>query len=103
MSVLASMHCHTDPDVARRNGTNLRFFGYTIGKYYLHGLVQPGRGNSWKEFLAVRDQLPDMGDSPTSAIGTPDEIRAHLRALQEAGVDQVLLLHQAGELDHEAN
>ena len=44
-----------------------------------------------------------MGDSPTSAIGTPDQIREHLRALQAAGVDQVLLMHQAGQLDHDAN
>ena len=44
-----------------------------------------------------------MGDSPTSAIGTPDQIREHLRALQAAGVDQVLLMHQAGRLDHDAN
>ena len=44
-----------------------------------------------------------MGDSPTSAIGTPEQIREHLRALQAAGVDQVLLMHQAGRLDHDAN
>ena len=44
-----------------------------------------------------------MSDSPTSAIGTPATIREHLRALQDAGVDQVLLLHQGGKLDHEAN
>ena len=44
-----------------------------------------------------------MGDSPTSAIGTPEQIREHLRALQAAGVDQVLLMHQAGQLDHDAN
>ena len=47
--------------------------------------------------------MPDMGDSPTSAIGTPDEIRVHLRALQDAGVDQVLLMHQGGRMPFEAN
>jgi alkanesulfonate monooxygenase SsuD/methylene tetrahydromethanopterin reductase-like flavin-dependent oxidoreductase (luciferase family) len=103
IAVLATMHCHRNVEVAQRNGTNLRFFGYSIGKYYLNGNVQPGRGNSWAEFEAVRSQLPDMGDSPTSAIGTPEMIRKHLRALQAAGVDQVLLLHQAGKLDHDAN
>ena len=44
-----------------------------------------------------------MGDSPTSAIGTPEEIRIHMRALQAAGVDQVILLHQGGKLEHGAN
>jgi hypothetical protein len=103
IAVLATMHCHRDAEIAKRNGENLRFFGYSIGKYYLNGSVQPGRGNSWEEFLAVKGELPDMGDSPTSAIGTPAMIREHLRALRAAGVDQVLLLHQAGRLDHDAN
>ena len=103
IAVLATLHCHRDPDVARRNGEHLKFFGYTIGKYYLNGQVRPGAGGAWDEFLAVKDSFPEMGDSPTSAIGTPDEIRDHLRALQAAGVDQVMLMHQAGQLDHDAN
>ena len=103
MSVLATMHCNEDGDVARDLGSNLRFFGYTVAKYYVNGVVRPGRGNSWAEFEQVRDQMPDMGDSPTSAIGTPDEIRVHLRALQDAGVDQVLLMHQGGRMPFEAN
>lgn len=103
MSVLATMHCHEDPDIARERGANLRFFGYSLAKYYLNGVVRPGSGDSWAEFEAVRDELLDMGDSPTSAIGTPEEIRVHLRALQAAGVDQVLLLHQGGRLSHEDN
>jgi len=103
IAVLATMHCHRDRDVAERNGEHLKFFGYTIGKYYLNGRVRPGQGGSWDEFLAVKDSFPKMGDSPTSAIGTPDQIREHLRALQAAGVDQVMLMHQAGHLDHDAN
>jgi alkanesulfonate monooxygenase SsuD/methylene tetrahydromethanopterin reductase-like flavin-dependent oxidoreductase (luciferase family) len=103
IAVLAILHCHPDPDVARRNGEHLKFFGYTIGKYYLNGRVQPGRGDSWAEFLAVKDQLGAVGESPTSAIGPPAKVREHLRALQAAGVDQVLFMHQAGRLDHDAN
>ena len=103
IAVLATMHCHEDAEIANRNGEHLKFFGYTIGKYYLDGNVRPGRSNSWEEFLAVKDQFPNMGDSPTRAIGTPATIREHLRALQAAGVDQVMLMHQAGQLDHEAN
>lgn len=103
IAVLATLHSHPDEEVARRNGEHLKFFGYTIGKYYLNGRVQPGRGNSWEEFLAVKDQMPQSSDSPTSAIGTPEQVREHLRALQAAGVDQVLFMHQAGHLDHDAN
>ena len=103
IAVLATLHCHRDPDVARRNGEHLKFFGYTIGKYYLNGQVRPGQDGAWDEFLAVKDSYPEMGDSPTSAIGTPEQIREHLHALQAAGVDQVMLMHQAGRLDHDAN
>jgi alkanesulfonate monooxygenase SsuD/methylene tetrahydromethanopterin reductase-like flavin-dependent oxidoreductase (luciferase family) len=103
MSVLAQMHCNRDGDVARIRGANLRFFGFTVAKYYLRGEVRPGRSTSWSEFEQVRDQMPDTSDSPTSAIGTPETIREHLHALQDAGVDQVLLLHQGGKLDHDAN
>src|SRR4029453_16983220 len=103
IAVLATLHCHRDPDVARRHGEHLKFFGYTIGKYYLNGHVRPGADGAWDEFLAVKDAFPELGDSPTSAIGTPEQIREHLRALQAAGVDQVMLMHQAGRLDHDAN
>lgn len=103
IAVLAMLHCDPDEDTARRNGENLKFFGYTIGKYYLNGRVQPGRSDSWAEFVAMKDQMRPVGESPTSAIGTPDTVREHLRALEAAGVDQVLFMHQAGELDHDAN
>jgi alkanesulfonate monooxygenase SsuD/methylene tetrahydromethanopterin reductase-like flavin-dependent oxidoreductase (luciferase family) len=103
MSVLATLHCHRDGDVAREIGTNLRFFGYSVARYYLSGAVKPGRGDAWADFEEVKDQFPDMGDSPTSAIGTPDEIRTHLKTLDAAGIDQVLLLHQGGKLSHEDN
>lgn len=103
IGVLATLHCHEDADVARRNGEHLKFFGYTIGKYYLRGPATPGRSDSWEEFLAVKDQLPELGESPTSAVGTPERVREHLRALQAAGVDQVLFMHQGGRLDHDAN
>jgi hypothetical protein len=103
MSVLATMHCHEDPETARELGANLRFFGYSVAKYYVNGVVRPGRSNSWPEFEAVRDLMPDMGDSPTSAIGTPEEIRVHMRSLQAAGIDQVLLMHQGGRMPHDAN
>ncbi|WP_439813633.1 LLM class flavin-dependent oxidoreductase [Zavarzinia sp. CC-PAN008] len=103
IAVMAMMHCDTDQARAEEHGEHLKFFGYTIGKYYLDGKVVPGRGDAWGDFMALKDTYPHMGDSPTNAIGTPDHIRRHIRALQDAGVDQVLLMHQAGRLDHERN
>jgi len=36
-----------------------------------------------------------------NGIGTPDDIREHIRAFQAAGVDQVIFLQQAGRNRHE--
>jgi hypothetical protein len=36
-----------------------------------------------------------------NGIGTPDDIRAHIRAFQAAGVDQVIFLQQAGRNKHQ--
>jgi len=95
---------HPDAKVARSRGEHLKFFGYSIGKYYLQGQVRPGRSSGWPEFMAIKDSFPQLGgDNPTSAIGTPEEVRSHLRALQDAGVDQVMLMHQGGRMPHEWN
>jgi hypothetical protein len=54
--------------------------------------------------MAIKDSFPHLGgDNPTSAIGTPEEVRGHLRELQSAGVDQVMLMHQGGRMPHEWN
>jgi hypothetical protein len=37
----------------------------------------------------------------SSGIGTPDDMRNHLREFQNAGVDQVIFLQQAGNNKHE--
>ena len=104
IAVLANMHVHPDPAIARERGSELRFFGYSVSKYYLGGKVRPGRSHFWDEFEQVRDTMPDMGaDNPTSAIGTVEEVRRHVRGLEEAGVDQMLLMHQGGKMKHEWN
>jgi alkanesulfonate monooxygenase SsuD/methylene tetrahydromethanopterin reductase-like flavin-dependent oxidoreductase (luciferase family) len=104
IAVLANFHVHPNAKVARDRGEHLKFFGYSIAKYYLQGKVRPGLSNGWDEFLAIKDGFPQLGgDNPTSAIGTPDEVRRHLRELQAAGVDQVMLMHQGGRMPHEWN
>jgi hypothetical protein len=35
------------------------------------------------------------------AVGNPNEVRKHFRSLEEAGVDQVILLQQGGNYQHE--
>jgi hypothetical protein len=59
----------------------------------------PGRTDIWKKFEAARPNLPLAEGN--RGIGTPDDLRKHLRGFAEAGVDQVIFLQQAGRNQHE--
>lgn len=94
------MHVDRNPERPRQRGDHLRFFGYSVARYYLKGGIKPGRMNSWSEF--EKSVIPPMGhDNPTSAIGSIEEVRRHVRGLEEAGVDQMLLMHQGGKMQHD--
>jgi len=97
------------------------FFGYSLAHFYVFGDHVPGKTNVWQEFLERRDQ---MGYSPEAAIaaeqerlgakfaagdntglrgavGTPEQLREFLRRYEEAGVDQLIFVMQAGKNRHE--
>ena len=54
------------------------------------------RGNATKRSSAARQRA----ERSANGIGTPDDIREHIRAFQAAGVDQVIFLQQAGRNQH---
>jgi alkanesulfonate monooxygenase SsuD/methylene tetrahydromethanopterin reductase-like flavin-dependent oxidoreductase (luciferase family) len=104
IAILAPMHVHRDGLIARERAEHLKFFAFSVAEYYLTGEVKPGRQRSWDRFQQIKDQIPALGaDNPTAAVGSVEEVREHVRMLEEAGVDQILLLHQAGKLPHEQN
>jgi hypothetical protein len=53
----------------------------------------------WKAFEAARPLLPLAEGN--RGIGTPDELREHLRGFAETGVDQVAFIQQGGRNRHE--
>ena len=71
MSVLATMHCNEDGDVARDLGSNLRFFGYTVAKYYVNGVVRPGRGDYMEEFERSAISCPTWATVRRPRSGRP--------------------------------
>ncbi|PXA85474.1 LLM class flavin-dependent oxidoreductase [Nostoc sp. 3335mG] len=104
IAILAPMHVHRDGDTARKRAEHLKFFAYSVGEYYIKGEVKPGRQRSWETFERIKDDIPSMGASnPTAAVGSLDEVREHMLMLEQAGVDQVLLMHQGGKLPHDQN
>jgi alkanesulfonate monooxygenase SsuD/methylene tetrahydromethanopterin reductase-like flavin-dependent oxidoreductase (luciferase family) len=100
IAMVTGFSCHEDEAEARRRGEDgFRFFGYGLGHHYIFGAHKPGRTDVWANFEKARDLLPDAG--PGKGIGTPDQLRSHLRAFQEAGVDQVIFIQQGGRNRHD--
>lgn len=110
IAMVTSFSLHHDRQTAVDRGLEgFEFFSYALGFLYGFGIHKPGRTDIFKEFREVREkqlqEMPlDMTESLTGArggIGTPDDMKAHLRKFEEVGVDQVTFIQQAGMNKHE--
>jgi alkanesulfonate monooxygenase SsuD/methylene tetrahydromethanopterin reductase-like flavin-dependent oxidoreductase (luciferase family) len=123
VACVSPMMLHHDEDEAiRRGAEGANFFGYSLGHYYVFGTHRPGVTDVWAEYEQRRGAQgfdPDAvaravseerlgakvasGDTTglRGSIGTPDQIREYLRRYEEAGVDQVIFVLQAGRNRHE--
>ena len=92
-----------DPAEARRRGTDgFRFFQFALGHHYAFGTHKPGRTNIWNKYVAVRDALGmELMGGGTGGIGTPEQLRHHLRTFEDSGVDQTVFIQQGGNNRHE--
>ncbi|MDZ4869923.1 MAG: LLM class flavin-dependent oxidoreductase [Alphaproteobacteria bacterium] len=107
IAMVSSFSIHHDrAEAIRRGHEGFEFFGYALNALVARDTV-PGRTNLWGEYLALRgNRTEELAAAASSApqgsgIGTPDDMRLHLRAFQDSGVDQVILLQQAGRNKHE--
>src|SRR5215470_9458686 len=103
IAMVTGFSCHDDGQEARRRGTDgFRFFQFALGHHYVFGKHRPGRTDIWDKFVAVKAEL-DMAvlGGGTGCIGTPDELRASLRAFEDYGVDQTIFIQQSGKNRHE--
>jgi alkanesulfonate monooxygenase SsuD/methylene tetrahydromethanopterin reductase-like flavin-dependent oxidoreductase (luciferase family) len=109
LAMVSAFSLHQDrAEAIARGQINFEFFGFSQGKLVGEDTV-PGRTQMWPEFLKRRSDKNDAliaaglarQQRQAKGIGTPDDMRAHLRALQAAGVDQVIVLQQAGRNKHE--
>ena len=100
IAMVTGFSCHPDPEEARRRGEDgFRFFGYGLGHHYIFGVHKPGRTDIWKRFEEARPSLPEAGAQ--RGIGTPEQLREHLRSFEETGVDQVIFIQQGGRNRHD--
>ena len=104
IAMVSSFSIHHDRDEAIRRGQEgFEFFGYAINALVAHDTI-PGRSRLWDEFQELKTKgVKEEGRNLTRApgIGTPDDLRQHIREFQEVGVDQVIFLQQAGRNKHE--
>jgi len=108
IAMVSSFSVHPDrAEAIRRGHEGFEFFGYALNALVAHDTV-PGRTNLWGEFIEKRGNRTEemmaaakFGGANSGGIGTPDDMRAHLRAMQEAGVDQVIFMQQAGRNRHD--
>ncbi len=122
VACVTPMMCAPDEaDAIRKGLEGGNFFGYSLAHFYVFGDHVPGQTNVWQEFLERRDQ---KGYSPEAAValeqerlgakiatgdntglrgavGTPEQLREFLRRYEDAGVDQIIFVMQAGKNRHE--
>ena len=100
IALVSGMSVHADADEAIRRGIDgFKFFGYSLGHYAAFGAHQPSVTDLWSRFLEVKDTMPR--DAGHGGIGTPDQVRVHLRGYEDAGVDQIIFVQQSGLNKHE--
>ncbi len=115
------MH-HDEEEAIRRGVEGANFFGYSLGHFYVFGRHAPGTTDVWAEYIerraaqgfdpaaiaqAVREERLGAkvasGDTTglRGCIGTPVQVREYLRRYEQAGVDQIIFVMQAGRNEHE--
>ena len=116
------MLCDDEKEALDRGLEGANFFGYSLAHFYVFGEHRPAITDVWQEFVERR---AEVGYSPETelalaqdrlgakvaagevdaglrgAIGTPDQVREYLRRYEDAGVDQVIFVLQAGRNRHE--
>ena len=101
LAVVAAFMCTPDDDQAESIRYQMKFFRHALLHYYAPDENhQPGVSDVWAEYnRAPHPFLQAMGSQ--GCIGSPQFLRQKLRAYEEAGVDQVVFLAQAGQIKHE--
>jgi alkanesulfonate monooxygenase SsuD/methylene tetrahydromethanopterin reductase-like flavin-dependent oxidoreductase (luciferase family) len=108
LAVVSAFSIHPDrAEAIRRGQDGFEFFFYAVNALVAED-ARPGRSRLWESFQRLRgnrtaELIARAHESgyQGAGIGTPADMRAHLQSSQEAGVDQVIFLQQAGHNRHE--
>ena len=121
VACVTTFMCSPTEEEAIANGlAGANFFGYSLAHFYVFGEHKPGVTDVWAEYEERRDKMGYSVDAAAveqerlgakiaeegfsglrGAVGTPDQIREFLLRYEEAGVDQIIFVSQAGKNKHE--
>ncbi|MBC6366465.1 LLM class flavin-dependent oxidoreductase [Algoriphagus sp. AK58] len=107
VAMLTGFMCHEDNEVAHSRGYDgSQFFAYGLGHYWRDGVHIPGKTDLWGEFKkrpeSVDQQIErERKKAGMRGIGNPKQLIENFRELENAGVDQLILLQQCGAYQHE--
>ncbi|HXE16129.1 MAG TPA: LLM class flavin-dependent oxidoreductase [Stellaceae bacterium] len=100
VAMVTGFSVHPDEAEAKRRGEDgFKFFGYALAHHYIFGEHKPGRTDIWAAYEKARPMLPEAGAN--RGIGTPEQLRAHLKSFEDSGVDQVAFIQQGGNNRHD--
>ena len=98
IAMVSGFSCHENEEIALARGLDgLRFFRFALAHYYYNGSQVPGKTDIWQLY---RQSKQDPAEA-RAGIGTPDQVREHLEIMENAGVDQVVFIQQAGMNRHQ--
>ena len=103
IAIVSNFSLHRDREEAIRRGqVNFEFFGYAMNAL-VAGDTVPGRTNLWEDYIAQHGSKTEeliasvkRARTHVSGIGTPGDLAGHIAEFEEAGVDQIIFLQQAG-------
>ena len=78
--------------------TGSSFTAWAITAFSEH---QPGHTDIWDEYKNHPQNFAPPEGRIQDCVGTPETIRKTLRDFEDAGIDQVLCIAQAGKVPHE--
>lgn len=107
VAMLTGFMCDKDHETAIHRGhEGAQFFAFGLGHFWRDGTHIPGQTNLWREFkkkpaLDIEMMERERKKAGMRGIGSPEHLIGNFRALEEAGVDQLILLQQCGNYRHE--
>ena len=100
IAVVSGFMCAETDEAAKAKAEGWTFFVFCLAYNSSHR-YEPGTVDLWQEYLVWKQTPAAAQVFESGLIGSPDTIRRKLRQFAETGIDQIILLNQAGKTTHD--